>query len=124
MADRRALLRGLAALPAVAAASIATPATVVPVDPILALRQEWLARHDEFGRCPFTEEAEQAAYGRVREVERRVIASRATTPLGAITALEWARQDYLGDKHEGFHADHLFVALLDSALGVLRRQVA
>ena len=129
MADRRTILRGLAALPlaglvpATALAHSATP------DPFTGYHREILdlfaansAREDE------SDEAAVPFMERWEEIDELGRTTRPTTLAGALGALEWARREHVqfnmsDDEADADPCNSLILALFDGALGVLRPMV-
>lgn len=122
--SRRAALFGAVTATGVLASGGAPATALGPVDPIVALRQRWLAAHDHYATADFGIEDEDEVYGHITATERQVVGSRATTVLGVVTALEWVQAEFREHHDGGVLGDELVLALLDSALGVLRMQVA
>ena len=130
MADRRALLLGLATLPLaglVPATALANPATA---DPFTGYHREILdlfaaneAREDT------SDEAAEPFMERWEEIDDLGRTTRPTTLAGALGALEWARREHVqfnmdDDEADGDPSNSLVLALLDGAIGVLRQAVA
>lgn len=57
---------------------------------------------------------------RLTAIDMAMIAAPATTPAGAAARLALARDEYLMLHGQGSHGDRVFLAFLDSALGVLQ----
>lgn len=121
MPDRRSLLRGLAGLPAMAAASTPEAAVAISGDPIIRLRGVWLHQQALCDRNGISEQEAEACYQRHVAAEREAIRRRATTVPGAICSLEWAQAEFREHHDRGCQGDALLLALLDGALGVLHR---
>ena len=114
MADRRALLRSLAALPLAGVA--------LPADPIPALNREAMKLCADVQGVEDDDVADPIME-RWSDVELQGIAARPTTLAGAIAALEWTQWEHMRDRMAR-HPDqggHLLLAMLDGALDVLRQ---
>ncbi len=121
MTDRRSLLRGLAALPVLAAASTAASASASD-EPIIRLHDEWLRIHAHYCRTDISDEEAESGLDRSFEIEEEVIRRRATTTSGAIRSIEWAMAEYREYHYDNLLGHDLILALLDGALGMLCRQ--
>jgi hypothetical protein len=113
---RRAALSTLSAVGALALHPIRAMAGPDPFPALLAERRalEDQLRHVE----------DDAALARISDrltaIDVEMIAAPATTPAGAATRLALARDEYLMLHDQGSHGDRVFLALVDSALNVLR----
>lgn len=125
MADRRSILRGLGALSALAAApAVATPGSALTADPIILAHREWEAARLRYTTTEVdTAEAEDALYAAISVAERRAMMVRPCTVAGAVDALEWASAEMREWHDIGCQGNGLILALIDGALGVLRREV-
>ncbi len=130
MADRRTLLRGLAALPLaglVPATALANPATA---DPFIGYHREILdlfAANDAIE--DLTDEAAKPNMQRWQEIDDLGRTTRPTTLAGALGALEWARREHVQfnmgeDEADADPCNSLVLALIDGAIGVLRQAVS
>ncbi len=129
MADRRTLLRGLAALPLAGLVPAAALANSAAADPFIGYHREILdlfatnsAREDE------SDEAAEPFMERWEEIDGLGRTTRPTTLAGALGGLEWARREHVqfnmsDDEADGDPCNGLVLALLDGAIGVLRQAV-
>ena len=134
MSDRRTLLRGLVALPFVAApaAAISTRALPGSAEPIVALRRRFLAHMAVVDRyvasatvTPVEETEADEAMNAASALEDEAEHAPATTLAGALAALEWGRDEfsncYVQGRERPDIADVWTLTMLDKALGVLRQ---
>lgn len=127
MADRRNLLRGLAALPFMTAAGAAVPtrALASAADPFTTYHARILAIHAAIDAGPGDEAAERLmdVWG---DIDREALNGRPTTLAGAAGALEYVRREFvqfqmLDNEITDDPSKKLIVHLLDGALSVLRQ---
>lgn len=93
-------------------------------DPILALRTYHAALTDYMNEpdTHFTDEEGGIFQEQLVAIERKVMQTQATTPAGALASLDWLRQEFANASSGSEHGDRFMLALVDSALGVMRVQ--
>ena len=127
MADRRTLLRGLAALPFAATPAVAAsaPALAGSSDPFATYHQRILALHQTVN-TGLGDDAAAPLFAAWGAIDREALAGRPTTLAGAVGALEYARREFvqfeMEDMEETDNPSHrLILHLLDGTLDVLRQ---
>ena len=123
MLERRSLLAGLAALPAVGL-PLAALASARP-DPFAVFHAEVLSLHVAVCSCD-DEEASDPHMDRLAEIDEAVAHLRPTTLGEAASALAFARREHLqfalfDDPEGGDVGSRLVLHLIDGALAVLRQ---
>ena len=124
MADRRFLLRGLAALPL--AGLVPATALAEAPEPIVGLLGRALVLRAEIDHPDTTDERSDAAYDEMSDLVHLAVDTPVTTMAGALAALGWARGEFAAyhlDKPEPDYLDEITLRFMDGAFGVLRQAV-
>ena len=129
MRDRRCVLRGLAALPLAGAALPALASPPAPVtEPLVDMHRRAMVLLGYMNGDNATDEGSDRAYDELSGLQQQAFDLRATTVPGALASLKWAREEfaryYVEEESSPDWMDRFTLAMLDSALGVLRQAIA